>query len=286
MSAATYSPVLNHRKPFFSTGDSPSIENIQSQPSLRDPRTLGIYLKTVQDLVNFLYHRQWITAGEVVGAFLGEPCEAIKSGIVYPFGLCQNFQYYRLNPDKITLEQSKLRPKLLIHGDHDNQSCWLSLAKKIYMLGAASLLGPVFTVNLPSGAVTRQDYDKINAKLDSIKALYNEHGVKNIEFDVVGHSRGSEIISKLLAKPGLINMKICKAILTGAVVTPDDYRLVQNNMPDFQNRVFEINGRYDVIEEFLASSLPPEQRLEINTGHLGLLFSEQAHERIIQFLSV
>lgn len=263
----------------------PLNSSVQAQD--QDQRALGIYLTTIQSLVNFCYRRSWITTGEVVGAFLGEPWQTVKSGFFYPFGWKENFNFYHLNPQRLTADQARQTPIILLHGNNDNQSAWISFAKKVNQV-AMGQLGPLYTVNLPSGNITQKDFRIINQKLSEIKAQYQSQGV-NLNFvDIVGHSRGGELISDIL-QANLNNsyhfdLNIRKAVIMGAVLRPDITETARRNLSGFGQRIYEINGRYDIIEVSLSSSLPANQRLELDIGHLELTFSDEAQQQAIAWL--
>lgn len=181
-----------------------------------------------------------------------------------PLNWKSHFNFYNLNPTELKDEQLEKRPILLIHGNCHNQTAWLSLASGL----EESDLGPVFTVDLPSGSVTEKDYEIVNEKIAAIQALYNKH----VKIDVVGHSRGGYIGYTLKSQHHPED--IGKVIRLGSISNEKKHE-----------DLYEITGEFDVLVT-AKSVLDKEHQMEVDTGHLGLMYSPEAHKQIIQWLKI
>lgn len=239
------------------------------------------YRKTIESLVLYLT-KYCFRLAAVLGTLLTEPWSAIKAACRFPFNWRNHFNYHDLNPKTLTIEQAKKHPILLIHGDFHNQSAWLTLAKKLKYAG----LGPVYTINLPSGEVTQYDYALILQKITEIKAQYSQQGIKKIKVNIVGHSRGGYLAHH--SAWSILSSKMSedhfgKIISLGSVLNNAELHSLKEHDSDFENKKFEITAAYDVLETAI-SLLPPQNQMIINTGHLGLLYSNDVHQRIIQLL--
>lgn len=236
----------------------------------------AFYSNTIEGMVQFLFKNGWFWFGVVFGTILHEPWQVVKASFLYPFGLKKQFQFYGMNPAAITGEQ--LRPILLIHGNLHNQSAWISLAKELKKAG----IGPVFTLNLPSGNITDRDFALIGAKINQIKRLYQ----KEITIDLVGHSRGGDLAGEIGDCIWKVGVNFGKVIKIGIPFTKGEIEELKWIHPNFTERVLEITAKHDVLVGKRESFIPRKCRLEVDTGHLGLLYSPVVHAEIINFLSV
>lgn len=245
------------------------------------------YYNSVQKLVNYLWKHHWRATTVVLGTLLLEPWQAIKSSLAYPYNWKSHFNFYNLNPKRITEKQAKKRPILLIHGNFHNQSAWLELAKKFKELD----LGPSYTVNLPSGNITDQDYTIIRDKLKEIKEQYKQYGVEDVIIDIVGHSRGGFLAQKMAWTSKELNGKVYwnraedigKVIKVGATLDQEETSSLKRLDPTFNERVYEITGLHDVITT-TPSLRPASHQKIVTTGHLALLYSPLTHQSIINWL--
>lgn len=248
----------------------------------------NLYRNVIKELVNFLRKHKFFTTALVFGTLLSEPWQSIKAGFISLVSWKKHFNFYNLNPFILTESQVKKRPILLIHGNYHNQSAWLNLAKKL----KESDLGPVYTVNLPSGKVTHKDFEIIERKLEQIKFQYQQKGISNIKVDIVGHSRGSSLAHLIAwtADKGDRNRYLYKSETIGKVIKIgsslefDEITQIQRIDPQFNNRVYEIVGQHDILVTN-PSLFPPDRQKTIQVGHLELLFSSQMHQTVIQWLS-
>lgn len=236
------------------------------------------YSGFIETMVQNLFKRGWFWFGVVFGTILQEPWEVVKASCVYPFGLKEPFQFYGMNPSSITIEQSHKRPILLIHGNLHNQSAWLGLAREL----KGANLGPVFTLNLPSGTITGRDFALLGEKIDRIKRLYQ----KEITIDLIGHSRGGDLAGELGDSVSRAGVNFGKVIKIGVPFSKREIEELKWIHPNFTERIFEITAKHDVLVGKRPSYVPSKCHLEVNTGHLGLLYSPAVYAEIINFLRV
>src|ERR1700722_825929 len=179
-------------------------ENTSSLPETR-------YRDSIRSFVELLTRASLNLPAMVLGTFLSEPLQALRAGVLCPFGWMQAFHFHNLNPHEVAEEHKSLRPILLIHGDYHNQSAWLTLASFL----KRENIGPVYTVNLPNGPITDVDYRILNKKVDEI---IKKHPQK-IQIDIVGHSRGGDIAYDFaLQRP----QDIRKVIKMGSILTQEN----------------------------------------------------------------
>lgn len=250
-------------------------------------RISNIYWNAIIKFVTFLKKKEWYLTAMVLGTLLYEPWQALKAGFLNLANLKKPFNFYDMNPSALTNEHLNKQPILLLHGNYHNQSAWTNLAKKLKLHN----LGPIYTVNLPHGDVTNKDYEIIQRKIDEIKAQYRQFNV-NIKINLVGHSRGGFLAGRIAWSTLMDDGKrywsrsddIGKIIRIGSVLDQEEISKIQKYDSNFRDRIYEITGHYDILETDL--SLLPKNRTEtIDSGHLGLLYSENTHQRIIQLLS-
>lgn len=281
---------ITSKSPLINTASDPSDDSeiiiVSSKTSLYQ-RISTAYTNMIHKFIQFLKKHNWFVTSMVLGTFLIEPWQAIKAGFMNPTSWKKHFNYYNMNPIVLTEGQSKQQPILLIHGNYHNQSAWISLAKKLKL----SYFGPVYTVNLPNGSITQKDFEIVQKKIEQIKSQYKQFNVNDIKINLVGHSRGGAV-ANLIAWTTCRENKlfwnrsndIGKIIKIGSVLDQEEVNEHNNRYSDFNERVYEITSKFDVLET--DQSLCPLNHTEIvNSGHLGLLSSTKTHERIIQWLS-
>ncbi|MBS0626069.1 MAG: hypothetical protein JSS32_08475 [Verrucomicrobia bacterium] len=222
-----------------------------------------------------------------LGTLLIEPGPALRSGLSFPLTWKKQFVYHTLNPKKITLEQAQKRPILMIHGNYDRQTAYLPLAKKL----KTADVGPIYTISLPSGAITKTDYQLLSEKIAEIKAQYSEHGVDDPKIDLIGHSRGGHLAQSITWAEELADgdryyrreraQDIGKVITLGSVLDQEEIDRYRKIDPNFDDQTFEIVGKYDIL--VTAPSLV-KTGIAVDTGHLGILHSDTAHRQIIEWL--
>ena len=230
--------------------------------------------------------------GRSITAFCSEPIHSLRASIYYLLGYLEPFCFYQMNPHKIRPSQVKKRAILLIHGNFHNQSAWIALAKSL----TQSNLGPIYTVNLNPGPLTEADREVINAKIAEIRSQYDVHGAK-VVIDIIGHSRGSEMafltaledncwqissgFKKITSEKVSFKPEIGRVIRVG---TPTDDE-EKNALPrDLLDRIYEIDASNDsfVLQK---SQVKKTNRILVDTGHLGLLFSPTVHRQILLWLT-
>lgn len=252
-------------------------------------RIYSIYHAAISHLADFF--NDWNLNGVTVilGTLLLEPHHVLKAVFHYFKGIKNEFHPYGLNSHSITLEQAKKNPILLIHGAFHNQSGWMELAKKIQ----DSNLGPVYTVNLPSGWIGDKDFQILKMKTEEIQSHYQRHGIQVKKIDVVAHSRGGRVAERVVEQViGSVTTSfsndfkktfpIGKIIKLGSILYPLQIgsQIIPIKSPA---DAYEITGKYDILERG-KSQLSSTHTFEVESGHLGLLYSDEAHQKIIDWL--
>jgi len=248
-------------------------------------RVSSFYQRKIQKFVEILQENKWFKTSMVLGTLLSEPLSSIKAGFYYSLGQKKAFNFYNLNPKSLKEEQIDKRPILLIHGNYHNQSAWIDLAKKMNYLNP-NPLGPIYTVNLPNGSITDKDYEIIHEKFLEIEAQYEKHSKNDVKIDLIGHSRGGALAQRIAPWIYLKNhyQKIDKIINIGNVLNQKDINDHKEFDADFASYTYEITGEYDVLVRE-SSLLSSDHQRKIPSGHLGLLYSDQVHQQIIDWLS-
>ncbi len=237
-----------------------------------------VYRNFIKKFVQFLEKHDYRVTAMILGTLLVEFWHALKAGLTSPMSWKRHFNFYQMNPTELTPEQLKKHPLLLIHGNYHNQSAWMSLAKKLKSYD----LGPIYTVNVPNGKITYRDYEIVQKKISEINEHYQRFGIHSVKIHIIGHSRGGclahHIAWEALQKG---SEEIGKIIKIGSGLSPLDK--VHMEDPIFHTRVYEMMGKYDILENH-QSKRPASHLKIIDSGHLGLLYSSQTHQSIIDWL--
>lgn len=207
------------------------------------------------------------------------------------FGRRKKFNYYGLNPAKITKEESYKQPTLLLHGGIHNQGAWLDLAKEIQQFNKINKqlsLGPVYTINFTSIKFCKHDIQIFNQKIEEIQEQYNQWGKKDVKVNLVGYCAGGIKASVLrlnqncwhpnthghpeLHAPLSNRHDIGKII--GICMSP----IFTSN----ESVIYRIQGKNDILFPLHQSSVI---NFIVNSGHLGTFFSKATHKKIIEWLA-
>lgn len=260
-------------------------------------RIISAYKKNVKSFLDYLKERGYLAPMMMISPWLLEPVSAAKASLLFPMGILEGwlgrFQFYGLNPTKITAEQAQMKPVLLIHGNYHNQSAWLPLAKVLQQ----SYKAPVFTINLNHGYLTEKDRPLLEKKLEEIKALYRAHGVEDVVVDYVGHSRGATVSllaaadghSWTICPKGMVKFSSDKAIWrkdAGRIIRigfPTQREELEKIHPELRNRIIEIDGTDDLLVDD-RSLLEASNKTAVPCGHLSLLYSPKVHDVVLQHL--
>ena len=84
--------------------------------------------KRVHRFLAYLEKKGYETAHDVIATILFEFDECLKFVFRFLLAYKPHFNFYGLNPKKLTKEQLAHDPVILLHGNGGNQSTWLSLA--------------------------------------------------------------------------------------------------------------------------------------------------------------
>lgn len=236
-----------------------------------------------------------------LGILLIEPHQMLKIGALIVPGLRKEFQWFGLNPKKLTQEQSQTYPMLLIHGRCHNQGVWIPLAKAIQKSG---LSNPVYTLNLSCDSNVESCILQIEKKLAEIKKQYNDLGVKDVPIDLLGYSAGGDSAYKVGVKPHhhlyhetpfrfdipshCFNWYkkdgIGEILLLGEPASQRPSLFASVDLKnDYERSTIEIWASNDFLLPF-PSALPPSRQLRVETTHLGLPFSSDVHQNVIDFM--
>lgn len=209
-----------------------------------------------------------ISSKLVFCAIAAEPIECLVSGINMIGGFRDDSHAYGLNPQVLTDEQARYPALILIHGNYANQRVWFPLARAFQKL---KYPGPVYTVNLPAGEVTEEDFSILKKKMLEINAGYEKKGVLNVPIHLVGHSRG---VVFLLQPEHFIppNFKVDKRIEIG------------NNSTVGNESYSIIKARFDMAIHYEEPRGPSNLTLD-STGHNGLVSHPETILHCYQFLS-
>lgn len=201
-----------------------------------------------------------IAAYLALTTILLEPCAVIRAvfdRLIYGWG---SPRFSNVNPVVLTPEQLDLNPVLLIHGNYDMSTAFTGIAESLNN----SYNPAVFTVDLPSGMITAEDYRIIEEKIKEIWQLFK----KEIQIDFVGHSRGARIASACRD----CEFPIRKTVLLG-------YR------DEVQENVRMINGSRDhLLSRSSDAVFPKTEQIIPGKGHLSLLHCSAVHAAIIDYL--
>jgi hypothetical protein len=249
-------------------------------------RICNAYRNAIKAFVKFLQKHNWFVTSLILGTLLTEVWQALKAAFFMPANWKKHFNFYNLNPTTLSETQAQKPPVLLLHGNFHDQTAWLSFAKKL----KESSLGPVYSVNFPSGKCTDKDYEILNKKVREIKAQYKQLGVDNIQINLVGHSRGGHLAYcySWIRNEGEKaywekNKDIGKVIKIGSVLVQEDLDCIEKIDSTSKDRLYEIRGEYDILDD-KKSVLPSDNQRTVATGHLGLLYSPEVHHQVIDWL--
>lgn len=197
---------------------------------------------------------------------INEFSESINAGIVFPLASMGKFHLFDANPTVLKEEQKDLVPILLLNGNYSHQATFLPL---LHALKHSGNRRAVYTINLPPNC--RDDNVIIN-KINAIKEQFGRSSDVTFKIDVIGHSMGSHCIQNVLMAD--IKFEINRLITVG---TPFKNKVVHN-------KVFDITAKNDLIIFEKSSLACPKAKLEVDTGHLGLLFHRESLNAMLSFL--
>lgn len=202
---------------------------------------------------------------DIVAAILTEPMRIMDASVLHSLGNvpAKNFRIFDLNPTDVKTNDIAI---LLLHGAGSNQGLFFHFAERFN----AEKVGPTFTVNIPSVGsccqyvheIQDSEIEAAQERIREIKAL----GIKHIV--VVGYSRGAKLGRELAMRDRDI-----KKVIGIAHPCQDEA----------DSRFYDIVARYDAICPDL-STLGERSQSTFQTGHIGALFEESIHDRVIQVI--
>ncbi len=221
-----------------------------------------------------------------------EPLANCRASLSYLLGFIPQLNFYKLNP-QLSNKESKLNPTLLLHGNYHNQSAWLAFAK--HMQGES--MGPLYTVNLASGAYSRDDKTVINDKIEQIKKQYTQLGRNDVKINLIGHSRGAVMAFYMslptntwnidatgnfvmISKPKNWRDDIGLTIRLAHPTTEYEKKLI---LPPMQNSLYDITAKEDTLIT-TQSALSPSHQFNYDCGHLSLLYLPAVHQQLLELI--
>ncbi len=204
-----------------------------------------------------------------------------------------HFNFYGLNPKKLSAEQKDHDPVILIHSNYTNQSTWLSLASTL----SKKYKGPVFTVNITAGDLSQKDIDIIETKITDIKNLYNFDDPNDVVTHFVGHSKGAwlaEYMSMNQSDWSLRDGQLYRVkdeLLTYRPDVGTVIMIASGNKPVHYDSVTEVANKFRYIhgtQDLLWQKrleLREEHIIDVECGHFALLNRPETHEAICQWLN-
>ncbi|MFI5334567.1 MAG: esterase/lipase family protein [Chlamydiales bacterium] len=262
-----------------------AIRQSDSPPHGREPpeslyiRVYKAYAGAIAAFVSYFENGILFYPVLAFATILLEPGSALRVGCeglyyLFKYLLTGRYSFSGINPRALDDGQRGLRPVLFLHGNLHSPAACTAIASALARDN--DLIRPIFTVQLKAGELQPEDDQRINAKIEEIKALYHASDVDNITIDLIGHSRGA-ILARRLADREDINRIVTLGWLS-----------------QHHDKVYEINGQFDRLllysEEDVARAIQraadsPNYRVMLGTvGHLGLLYSSEAHAAIIAWL--
>lgn len=134
----------------------------------------------------------------ILNSITNEPTNFLYLALTYPLGWLPWFNYYGLNPSKLTSSQAKDAAVLYLPGFNANQSSALQIAKEFQKDGQLA----VFTLNLQNKTLyCEQDFLLIEQKISAIRELYAKHGNDQVIIHLIGHSRGATVAYYVSIEP-------------------------------------------------------------------------------------
>lgn len=142
-------------------------------------------------------HGYGVVSG-ILNSITNEPTNFLYLAVTYPLGWLPWFNFYGLNPSRLTTCQAKEAAVLYLPGFHANQSSALQIAKEFQKDAQLA----VFTVNLQNKTLyCEQDFLLIEQKISAIRALYAKHGNNQVIIHLIGHSRGATVAYYVSIEP-------------------------------------------------------------------------------------
>ena len=276
----------------------PEVSNSNTTPSW------GVRYKTaVTAFCARLNDNDYQILARVLGVLLLDLHRAFKIGMRSIVGaMDKTFRVRGLNPTKLSKEDLKKVPTLLINGNAHNQGVWIPMAKML----ADQKVGPLFTVNFPAGMeLTHEHMLVIDKKALKIRDLYRDSGFKGeFKINLVGYSfsglatlkygqtvnREKEEALKTSTKdPDSVELKSListnKIINLGHALTEES--LLQfftgSKNHEFLSKFYEITGAFDALD-YEKSLLNSSHKADVATTHLGLPSSEETAAKIAEWL--
>ena len=248
-----------------------------------------MYTFLITCLVLFLRKHKKSKVALVLGALLIEPFNCVRKVYDHLKGSKKNYSEYGLNPTDLSANQLKKTPILFLQGRQGNQGAFRYFASAMSKEGS---LGPIFTVRLECGDLKMSDLEIIDIKIQEIQRLYKK---RLISLNLVGYSRGAELALYAALPKNVFHIddrSFCYACSKWTCWRPEIGKIIRIGSktllkewealsPKMQKSIYEVTGALDVLMPGLPYS---KQSFSVESGHVGLLYSQKLIEYIIELL--
>lgn len=202
------------------------------------------------------------------------------------------FQYYNLNPSKLTLQEADLPAILIVHAIYHNQIGALPIAKGLQNTG----LGNVFSGNFKYNTKKiKENQKQLRARMKEIRALYAEHG-KPVRFMLIGHSYGVKTsieqleypikactIEKIIGIAGRVRAdKSCHPSLKPQICQVE--KIIKKHPEVAIHHI--VAGKDYLLSKYSAAYYTDPEHCHVvkNRSHLGVLSAKETLKKTIEFL--
>lgn len=196
-----------------------------------------------------------------------------------------------LNPRRLTPEQARKSPTILLHGVLHNSTAWHGLSDDLHAQG----VGPLFAINY-SGL--EDGLSELEKTLETIRSQYSAWGVDDVTVNLVGHSMGGIVAAEFMRRSP---DKVRRVITIGSRLKPTGafklaylrsrtaidhiYAWVEHNRSTLP--LYNIAAKHDwlVPPDAALAGCATRQTVVAGTSHLSLLYAPETTERIASLLN-
>lgn len=225
-------------------------------------------------------------------AIVTEIIATLQSMIILHKGKKKVFQYYNLNPSKLSAKEADQPAILFLHGLYHNQTGALALAKKLQKEG----IGPFFSANFKYNTKKiEKNHKQLRARMKEIRALYAAKG-KPVRFILIGHSYGTKTAIEQLDIP-LKNCTIEKVISIAGRIRADKscHHSLKPQIAKVEKIIKKhpevalhhiVAGKDYLLSKYSAAYYTDKEHCHVvkNRSHLGVLDAKETLEKTVEFL--
>lgn len=167
-------------------------------PNTNKSEGSGMLSFILNPIISYCYKKNYVVAARILGDIKNEPANYLYLALTYPLGWLPWFNFYGVNPSKLSDRQAKEAAVLYIPGFQANQSSTLKIAKEFQKDSHCA----VFTLNLQNKILyCEQDFLLIEQKILALRKLYAKHGNDEVIIHLIGHSRGATVAYYVSIEP-------------------------------------------------------------------------------------